>query len=48
MFWYTGSMFYSGIPRPTLFNLRPAQVTHGEEVDDQDLDKAAREFAGKF
>jgi len=26
----------------------PAWATRGEEVDDQDLDKAAREFAGRF
>ena len=26
----------------------PAWPTHGEEVDDQDLDKQAREFARKF
>jgi len=26
----------------------PSRATRGEEVVDQDLDKAAREFAGKF
>ncbi|HEX7607784.1 MAG TPA: hypothetical protein VF370_00490, partial [Candidatus Cryosericum sp.] len=37
------------IPAPVLINFPlPAWATHGEEVDDQDLDKAAREFAGKF
>ena len=34
---------------PVLINFPlPAWATRGEEVDDQDLDKAAREFAGKF
>jgi len=37
------------IPAPVLINFPlPAWATRGEEVDDQDLDKAAREFAGKF
>jgi len=34
---------------PVLINLPlPVWATCGEEVDDQDLDKAARAFAGKF
>jgi len=37
------------IPAPVLINFPlPAWATRGEEVDDQDLDKVAREFAGKF
>ena len=37
------------IPAPVLINFPlPAWATRGEEVDDQDLDKAAREFAEKF
>ncbi|HZL81972.1 MAG TPA: hypothetical protein VFB98_00655 [Candidatus Deferrimicrobium sp.] len=37
------------IPAPVLINFPlPAWATRGKEVDDQDLDKAAREFAGRF
>jgi len=37
------------IPAPVLINFPlPAWATRGEEVDDQDLDRAAREFAGRF
>jgi DNA helicase HerA-like ATPase len=37
------------IPAPVLINFPlPAWATRSEEVDDKDLDKAAREFAGKF
>ena len=37
------------IPAPVLINFPlPAWATRGEEVDDRDLDKAAREFAGRF
>ncbi|RIE08497.1 hypothetical protein SMC3_08635 [Candidatus Cryosericum hinesii] len=37
------------IPAPVLINFPlPAWATRGEEVDDQDLNKAAREFAEKF
>ena len=37
------------IPAPVLINFPlPAWATRGEEVDDQDLDKTAREFAEKF
>jgi hypothetical protein len=37
------------IPAPVLINFPlPAWATRSEEVDDQDLDKAAREFAEKF
>ena len=37
------------IPAPVLINFPlPAWATRGEEVGDQDLDQAAREFAGKF
>jgi len=37
------------IPAPVLINFPlPAWATRGEEVDDQDLDKAAREFAERF
>ena len=37
------------IPAPVLINFPlPAWATRSEEVDDQDLDKAAQEFAGKF
>ena len=35
------------IPVPVLNFHIVAWATRGEEVDDQDLDKAAREFAGK-
>ena len=38
-----------GIPAPVLINFPlPAWATRSEEVDDQGLDKAAQEFAGKF
>jgi len=38
-----------GIPAPVFINFPlPAWATRGEEVDDQDLDKQAREFAEKF
>ena len=37
------------ISAPVLINFPiPAWATRGEEVDDQDLDKAAREFVEKF
>jgi hypothetical protein len=37
------------IPAPVLINFPlPAWATRSEEVEDPDLDKAAREFAGKF
>jgi hypothetical protein len=37
------------IPAPVLINFPlPVWATRGEEVDDQDLDKQAREFAGRF
>ena len=37
------------IPAPVLINFPlPAWATRGEEVDDQDLDKQAREFAERF
>jgi hypothetical protein len=37
------------IPAPVLINFPlPAWATRGEEVNDQDLDKPARAFAGKF
>jgi len=37
------------ISTPVVINFPlPVWATRGEEVDDQDLDKAAREFAEKF
>jgi len=37
------------IPAPVLINFpRPAWATRGEEVDDQDLEEAAREYAQRF
>jgi len=37
------------IPAPVLINFPlPARATRGEEVDDQDLDRVARDFAGRF
>jgi uncharacterized protein len=37
------------IPAPVLINFPlPAWATRGEEVDDKDLDKQAREFAERF
>jgi len=37
------------IPAPVLINFPlPAWATRGEEVDDQDLDRAARAFAERF
>jgi len=37
------------ISAPVLINFPlPVWVIRGEKVDDQDLDKAAREFARKF
>ncbi|WP_126850820.1 hypothetical protein [Candidatus Cryosericum hinesii] len=37
------------IPAPVLINFPlPAWATRGEDVDDQNLDKQAREFAERF
>jgi len=39
----------SDIPAPVLINFPlPAWATRGEKVDDQDLNKQAREFAERF
>ena len=47
----TGTMIVHqpDMPAPVLINFPlPAWATRAEGVDDQDLDKAAREFAEKF